>query len=245
MKKYCVYKHTNKTDGKVYIGITGQSPEERWRHGKGYKSNIHFHNAIIKYGWDGFDHEIIADNLSLDGAKDLEIYYICLYGSDRKELGYNRDLGGDIKADYTEEALDRMRQAQLRRFQNVEEIRKISESHKRYYKENPMTEEQKKKDSEALKRHYANHPVTDAGRKQRSETMKSWYAQHPDAAQKRNQPNAKPVAQYDGNILVKIWPSIASARRAGFKYVFDCCNGRQKSCGGFYWKFAQGGDAER
>lgn len=238
MKKYCVYKHTNKTNGKVYIGITCQSPEQRWRHGDGYKKNAHFHKAIKKYGWDGFSHEIIADNLSVDDAEALEIYYICLYGSDKAALGYNKDPGGSMKADFTKEARDRMSKAQMRRFQNAEEIKKISESHKKYFQENPMTDEQKKKDSEALKKHYANHPVTDAGRKQRSESMKSWHARHPDAALKRNEQNMKPVAQYDGDRLVKIWLSVNSARKAGFRQVSECCNGHQKSCGGFCWKFA-------
>jgi len=38
----CVYIHTNKTNGKVYIGITGRNPLERWNNGKGYKLNPYF-----------------------------------------------------------------------------------------------------------------------------------------------------------------------------------------------------------
>ena len=37
MNKYCVYKHTNKTNNKVYIGITCRKPEVRWDSGWGYR----------------------------------------------------------------------------------------------------------------------------------------------------------------------------------------------------------------
>jgi hypothetical protein len=51
---YSVYKHTNKYNNKIYIGITKQNPIKRWANGKGYKINSHFRNAIEKYGWDNF-----------------------------------------------------------------------------------------------------------------------------------------------------------------------------------------------
>ena len=39
-KTYCVYKHTNKENGKVYIGITScLDTNERWKDGFGYKDN--------------------------------------------------------------------------------------------------------------------------------------------------------------------------------------------------------------
>lgn len=93
-KTYCVYKHTNKINGKVYIGITYNKPEVRWgNNGIGYKRQK-FWNAIQKYGWDNFDHEILFENLSDTQAYEKEIELIALYDSTNKEKGYNIALGG-------------------------------------------------------------------------------------------------------------------------------------------------------
>ena len=51
-KKYCVYVHTNKFNGKKYVGITSMNPKDRWKNGNGYSNNSYFTNAIRKYGWE-------------------------------------------------------------------------------------------------------------------------------------------------------------------------------------------------
>ena len=65
---YTVYQHKNKINGKVYIGITSQKPEQRWRNGEGYKSSPHFYSAIQKYGWDNFEHNILFVELTKEQA---------------------------------------------------------------------------------------------------------------------------------------------------------------------------------
>lgn len=46
---YTVYQHKNKINGKIYIGITKQSPEKRWGiNGCNYKTSPHFYSAIKK-----------------------------------------------------------------------------------------------------------------------------------------------------------------------------------------------------
>ena len=61
---YTVYCHTNKINGKRYVGITKQKPETRWNNGKGY-STQYFKRAIDKYGWEEFTHEILFTNLNV------------------------------------------------------------------------------------------------------------------------------------------------------------------------------------
>ena len=95
MKRYSLYIHINKTNGKVYVGISS-NPKKRWgKGGTGYKDNAHFWSAIQKYGWDGFLHIIIRTDLTLNEANELERRWIYLYRADNCEYGYNHTKGGD------------------------------------------------------------------------------------------------------------------------------------------------------
>ena len=89
---YYIYRHTNKHNGKLYIGQTRQTPEKRW--GNGLKYNSMLRNDALKYGWkDGFSHDIIMECETKELADMYEIYYIAFYQSDK--LGYNILPGGD------------------------------------------------------------------------------------------------------------------------------------------------------
>lgn len=79
--------------GRVYVGITSQDVETRWRHGDNYRNSTYFKRAIRKYGWKNFKHEILFTNVEEERAKRLEIELIRHY----KGLGisYNLTNGGD------------------------------------------------------------------------------------------------------------------------------------------------------
>lgn len=95
MNNYCVYCHLNKINGKKYIGITCQEPNKRWRlDGKGYKGQRKFWNAILKYGWNNFEHIILYDKLSELEAQLIEERLIKEY--DTINNGYNAQDGGNV-----------------------------------------------------------------------------------------------------------------------------------------------------
>ena len=83
---WCVYCHTNKINGKKYIGITCKEPHKRWSNGNGYKGQK-FYNAITKYGWDNFEHEILFNELTLEEANKKEIELIKKYNTTNKNNG--------------------------------------------------------------------------------------------------------------------------------------------------------------
>lgn len=88
-----VYKHTS-PPGKCYIGITHyNNPNKRWQNGLGYRRNPFFIRAILKYGWDNFEHIILYDKLSREEAVDKEIYLIKYYKN--LNISYNITDGGD------------------------------------------------------------------------------------------------------------------------------------------------------
>lgn len=92
---YCVYMHTNKINGKKYVGQTKMKPEERWgRKGHRYKECTHFFNAIKKWGFDNFEHEIVYSGLSHTEANKKEQELIELYNTRNSKYGYNLREGG-------------------------------------------------------------------------------------------------------------------------------------------------------
>ena len=97
---YYVYKHTSPT-GKIYIGITQQHPTKRWGGGANYDYNTHFYNAIKKYGWDSFTHEVLFEGLSREEALEKEKELIQQYDSSNRNKGYNISPGGTAPGEET------------------------------------------------------------------------------------------------------------------------------------------------
>ena len=95
-KDWTVYKHTF-PNGKVYIGVTSQNIDRRWRNGRGYLCKNKFGEyrqplmakAVMKYGWDNILHEIICDKLTKEEAEQMEQNLIAQYQSNNKKHGYN------------------------------------------------------------------------------------------------------------------------------------------------------------
>lgn len=96
---YVVYCHTNKINGKKYIGITSRKPEYRWKNGEGYSNNQHFYSAIKKYGWHNFTHEILYCDLKKEDAFEIEKSLIAEYKTTDENKGYNIGTGGEHGAE--------------------------------------------------------------------------------------------------------------------------------------------------
>lgn len=146
---YCVYIHTNKINGKMYVGQTvhGDNPNKRWgRDGTGYKNSTRFWSAICHYGWNNFEHEIIASNLTLEEANQFEEMLIKELDTISLDKGYNLKSGGENNL-FSEEVKQKISKAHRGKSLSDEHKMRLSEARKG----KTLSDEHKRKIGEANK----------------------------------------------------------------------------------------------
>ena len=199
---YYVYIHTCKANNKKYVGVTGRNPESRWgKNGEGYLYNDHFRSAILKHGWDNFEHEVFE----VDSKEEMyrkEVELISFYHSNDPEFGYNNSSGGEyshLGCKHSEEFRKKRSEDNLKRCLDPEYRKKLSESHKG----KPLSEETKRKISEARK----GKPHSKEVRKHISEGNKKRWTdpeyrrKQAEAAKNRPKPRRVKIKLPDGTIV--------------------------------------------
>lgn len=220
---WCVYIHTSPSN-KYYVGITSKEPKVRWGHnGNAYKTQ-YFSNAIKKYGWDNFQHEIIAENLTEDEAKNFEKVLISKLRSNERDFGYNITKGGDGVCGF---GLHGELNPMYGKKHSEETLKKISQSRKGKCvgEDNP---------------YYGKHhskEVIDKILKSRS-----WYVPSEETIKRIAESNKKKVVQYDleNNNLIKIHKSAKDASddlNIDKGSITKCCQHKRKSAGGYRWEY--------
>lgn len=94
----CIYLLINKQTNKVYVGLTSQGIETRFkRHIYDAKkgSLLPLHRSIRKYGKDNFSVEEIANAPNIELLKDLEAFWISKLNAANPAYGYNVSTGYD------------------------------------------------------------------------------------------------------------------------------------------------------
>jgi len=214
-KTYSVYKHTA-PNGKIYIGITCKPVLKRWLNGKGYKYNKHFWNAIKKYGWENFKHEVLFSCLSSEQASEIERSLIAKYQSNLTDYGYNNTDGGldGFKcSDESNKAKSKSLKGKI-----------VSDSAKKNMSINHCDCRGK------------NNP--NFGKKWTKEQIQKRQS-HRVYARGGEVVSAKSILQFDlqGN-FVKRWSCIADAGRTYNKTsIKDCLRGKYTKGCGFVWRY--------
>lgn len=109
-----IYKITNNINGKIYIGLTTKSLEERWiGHLKSYKSkDFALYRAMRKYGIENFKISELEKCDSLEELIEKESYYIQNLDSMNPKTGYNMMRQNDSIRFITDNVRNKMIESQ-------------------------------------------------------------------------------------------------------------------------------------
>lgn len=213
---FYIYVHINKSNGKMYIGQTCQSPEKRWANGLGYKNCIAFNNAIKKYRWDNFKHIVLFENLTSDEANIFEEFLIKKYNTTNEKFGYNIKYGGENST-------------------LPESIKiKIKQNASKYWLGKTKNDEIREKISKKQTgKKYSNETNKKKGKQGKDNYFYGKYL--------GDSVNAKPVLQILNGVVIKKFSCAKEAyllTGVDSSCITKCCKEKRKTAGGFTWKYA-------
>ena len=244
-------------NGKKYVGITNQSPEERWRGGKGYCRNEYFYRAILKYGWDNFQHIVLMSGLSEEEANLEEERLIRELDLTNPQKGYNLHTGG-LHHKVSNATREKMSKSQTGKFAGEK-----NPFYGKTHSEEVLQKFRKRVECYSLKGEYLrsfesikaasqfckcdNSGIAKACKKENSQYAGyQWKYEDSEkiiVAFKRKAWNAKKVLMIDRktNEVIKVYNSATELNAVFGKNarlcISDCCNGKQKTAYGYVWKY--------
>lgn len=230
----CIYKITNKINGKIYIGQTVNLENRLKEHfSKQNCTGKKFRNAINKYGKENFEYEVL-EWVESDKLNEREQYYLDLY-QPFDDKGYNLQRYSE-KSNLGAKWSDEVKQ-------------KISKGVKEYYKnnDNPFkgrthTEETKQKMSESLKGRTHTEETKQKMRESNiknnnGEILKQWISEngHPRFRKivKLDKNTGEYICQYDST------KEASEKCNIGKTSITNCLRGYSKSGGGFLWMYLE------
>lgn len=146
-----IYKITNEVNGKIYIGQTTKSLQQRFsKHfqeakceAKGNRPNNYFHNALLKYGQENFRIELLDTANSLNELNKKEKDWIEKLDARNKKIGYNLQEGG-VSGKKPDSTKEKIRRKKLENWQNPELAKRMKKGLKKATEEwQKIAEEQR------------------------------------------------------------------------------------------------------
>ena len=185
-------------NGKVYIGQTSRTLEERKKeHKRCAKKGVPYYVYNVLRCHNMVDTFELIEIDTADTKEELdekEKGYILMYKSLDREYGYNRTIGGDgvIGCVRTEENRKNMSEGIKKYYEeNPEARQKNSERQKKYHLEHP---EKAQRHSERQKKRYEDPEE----RQKTSESIKKYYEETPGAREKNSERQKKYYEETSG-----------------------------------------------
>lgn len=206
-----IYKITNKINGKMYIGKTIFTVEQRWKEHQKDSRRRDFekrplYSAIKKYGIENFSIEEVEE-CPIEILSEREKYWIEYYGSFKN--GYNATIGGDGKQ-YVDYDLVVANYKKLKNQTKVAELMKISTdtvfNALKAKKERILTQQE----IQVNERGYIIYQYD-----KENNYLKSF-------------PSARAAAR-----------EVNNNNSDGASHILDVCKGKRKTAYGYIWKFKE------
>jgi group I intron endonuclease len=256
---YCI---ENIINHKTYIGSSKNIYQRLLKHftllRHNKHENAHLQSAWNKYGEESFDFNIL-ERCDEDRLNEREYFYVQHFHTNERDNGYNLGYIGDYKGIVSEEARQKMSQAQLNRW--TEELR---EERSLQYKgeNNPFygkhhSEEVRRKVTEANRRRVWSDEsrAKEAQRLAERNKLKRGTTIPQDVRDKISQslkgrpsPSRRPVVQLDlnGNYIAHFDSMKEASINTGVlrQLIGECCRKLRNDAGGFIWKYKEEYDAE-
>lgn len=220
-----IYKITNKTNGKAYIGKTLQTPEKRFKEHcadskKDRCKNRPLYRAFNKYGINNFSLEVIEE-CENSKISQQEIYWINYF--DTYKNGYNATKGGDGKCYINEEQV-------IELYNKLHYCTKVAEE-----------------------LNISSNTVSNILRRNKIDVQRNYYKHYCSNNWKGILNDEKSINMFDKNgTFLKSFDSIADAARFlldnnlsnskanGLRgHLSEACRGKRKTVSGFIWKFKE------
>lgn len=229
---YKVYMHISPS-GKRYIGITKQNPVKRWLNGKGYQKQEYFFNAILKYGWDSIEHQILLEGLTKEQAEEKEKEFIKKYKTNIRKYGYNIENGGRLQK-VSQETKEKLRLANLGKHHSPETCEKLRELERQRWLVTEYRANQVKKRLGKTAWNKGKKTPVETREKQRNAKFgkyvgsKHWHA--------------KKVINLDtGEIYESIGLAAKHYNVANGSHIVAVCKGQRNIAYGYRWAYFEGG----
>lgn len=227
---YCV---ENIENNKKYIGQSKNINDRWYKHKNELKRGVHFNDYLQKswnkYGEEKFEFHILeyCDDTELDKK---EIYYIELYNTTNRELGYNLKSGGQNGSSVlSRESRNKLSNSIKESYENNEELREKRRIDAINRWQNPEIKEKIMGSNNVM---YGKH--------------------HSEESKRKMSENKKGIPSWRRDITpvfcIELNKEFKDSTDAGKKLslpgynILRVCRGERKTCGGYHWKFLLGND---
>lgn len=221
---YCI---ENLINNKKYIGQS-KNINDRWsKHKNELNKNIHSNDYLQKswnkYGEENFKFYVleVCDESELD---EKEIYYIELYNTLNRDLGYNLKSGGQNGSKITEYVRQKQSDALKQSYKNNEDLKLQRKNDALKQWSNPEIKQKIMGENNGM---YGKHH-TEETRQKISEAHKG------RISTKRI---SIPVLCIELNKLFQDAATAAKELSCQSGSILQACRGKRKTCAGYHWQF--------